>query len=119
MRSCGALLRHDGVRNELLGDLSEDGRRQYEAFGTVHEACQVAVLLAELREAANLAQRQAAKLAGGDRADLYRIESGQVIPSVPTLLRLLDAVGSTLVSGVNSPASEGKASKVRATRRSA
>ncbi len=53
--------------------------------------------LAELRAAANLSQRQAAKRAGVDQADLSRIESGQVTPSLPTLLRLLDAVGGTLI----------------------
>jgi transcriptional regulator with XRE-family HTH domain len=72
-------LRHDDVRNELLSDLSEAGRRQYEAFGAVQEA------------------RQAAKLAGVDQADLSRIESGQVTPSLPTLLRLLEVVGGTLI----------------------
>jgi transcriptional regulator with XRE-family HTH domain len=90
-------LRHDDVRNELLSDLSDAGRRQYEAFGAVHEARHVTVRLAELREAANLSQRQAAKLAGVDQADLSRIESGQVTPSLPTLLRLLEVVGGTLI----------------------
>jgi DNA-binding XRE family transcriptional regulator len=90
-------LRHDDVRNELLSDLSEAGRRQYEAFGAVQEARHVTVRLAELREAAKLSQRQAAKLAGVDQADLSRIESGQVTPSLPTLLRLLEVVGGTLI----------------------
>jgi transcriptional regulator with XRE-family HTH domain len=90
-------VRHDDLRDELLSDLSEDGRRQYEAFGAVHEARQVTARLAGLREAANLSQRQAAKRAGVDQADLSRIESGQVTPSLPTLLRLLDAVGGTLI----------------------
>jgi len=90
-------LRHDDVRDELLSGLSEAGHRQYEAFGAVHEAREVAACLAELRAAANLSQRQAAKLAGVDQADLSRIESGQVTPSLPTLLRLLNAVGGTLI----------------------
>jgi transcriptional regulator with XRE-family HTH domain len=90
-------LRHDDVRNELLGGLSEAGRRQYEVFGAVQEARHVTARLAELREAANLSQRQAAKRAGVDQADLSRIESGQVTPSLPTLLRLLEAVGGTLI----------------------
>ena len=90
-------VRHDDIRSELLGDLSEDGRRQYEAFRAVHEARQMIARLVELREAANLSQRQAAKRAGVDQADLSRIESGQVTPSLPTLLRLLDVVGATLI----------------------
>jgi DNA-binding XRE family transcriptional regulator len=115
-------IRHGDIRNQLLGDLSEDGRRQYEAFGAVHEARQLTVGLAELREAANLSQRQAAKLAGIDQADLSRIESGQVTPSLPTLLRLLDAVGGTLIVArqrATSPLSEGRASEVKPRRRSA
>lgn len=101
-------LRHADVRNELLTGLSQEGRRQYEAFGAVHEARQVTSRLAELREAANLSQRQAAKRAGMDQADLSRIESGQVTPSLPTLLKLLDAVGGTLiVARKRSSSSEG------------
>lgn len=104
-------VRHDDIRNELLGDLSEDGRRQYEAFRAVHEARQMTARLVELREAANLSQRQAAKRAGVDQADLSRIESGQVTPSLPTLLRLLDTVGATLIvarrRSTSSRASEG------------
>lgn len=101
-------VRHDDIRNELVSELSEDSRRQYEAFGAVHEARQVTARLAELREAANLSQRQAAKRAGVDQADLSRIESGQVTPSLPTLLRLLDVVGATLIVARrrSAPASE-------------
>ena len=104
-------VRHDDIRDELLGDLSEDGGRQYEAFRAVHEARQVTSRLAELREAASLSQRQTAKRAGVDQADLSRIESGQVTPSLPTLLRLLDVVGATLIVARRrsvSPTSEGR-----------
>lgn len=121
-RSAVPTVRHDDIRNELFGDLSENGRHQYEAFGAVHEAHQVTARLAELRQAANLSQRQAAKRAGVDQADLSRIESGQVTPSLPTLLRLLEAVGGTLIvarQSAASPASEEKRSEVKATRRSA
>jgi hypothetical protein len=51
-------LRHDDVRNELLSDLSDVGRRQYEAFWAVQEARHVTVRLAELREEANLSKRR-------------------------------------------------------------
>jgi len=97
-------VRHDHVRDELLSGLSQRGHRQYEALGAVHEARHVAICLAELRATANLSQRQAAKRAGIDQADLSRIESGQVTPSLPTLLRLLDALGGILV--VARPSSE-------------
>jgi transcriptional regulator with XRE-family HTH domain len=90
-------LRHDDVRDELLGGLSDAGRRQFEGFAVVYEARQVASQLGELRTAVGLSQREVAKRAGVDQADLSRIESAQVIPSLPTLLRLLDVVGGTLV----------------------
>jgi transcriptional regulator with XRE-family HTH domain len=90
-------LRHDDVRDELLGGLSDAGRRQFEGFAMVYEARQVASQLGELRTAVGLSQREVAKRAGVDQADLSRIESAQVIPSLPTLLRLLDVVGGTLV----------------------
>ncbi|MHB8247084.1 MAG: helix-turn-helix transcriptional regulator [Acidimicrobiales bacterium] len=90
-------IRHDDVREELLSELSATGRHQYEALGAVHEARQLTAQLAELRVAANLSQRQAAQRAGVDQADLSRIESGQITPSLPTLLRVLDVVGGTLV----------------------
>ena len=90
-------LRHEDVRDELLGGLSDEGRRQFEEFVAVYEARQVASHLAELRTAAGLSQREVAKRAGVDQADLSRIESAQITPSLPTLLRLLDVVGGTLV----------------------
>ncbi|HVA10281.1 MAG TPA: helix-turn-helix transcriptional regulator [Acidimicrobiales bacterium] len=109
-------LRHDDVRNELLTGLSDAGRHQYDAFGAVHEARQVTARLAELREAANLSQRQAAKRAGVDQADLSRIESGQITPSLPTLLRLLDAVGGTLIVARRRSASALSAQSARISR---
>jgi transcriptional regulator with XRE-family HTH domain len=90
-------LRHEDVREQLLGGLSDEGRRQFEEFAAVYEARQVASHLAELRTAAGLSQREVAKRAGVDQADLSRIESAQITPSLPTLLRLLDVVGGTLV----------------------
>lgn len=90
-------LRHEDIRDELIAGLSDAGRRQYEGFAAIYEARQIASGLAELRTTAHLSQREMAKRAGVDQADLSRIESGQITPSLPTLLRLLDAVGGTLV----------------------
>jgi transcriptional regulator with XRE-family HTH domain len=90
-------LRHDDVRAELLAGLSSAGRQQLEAFASVYEARQVAAGLAELRAQAQLSQRETAKRAGIDQADLSRIESGRIVPSLPTLLRLIDAVGGSLL----------------------
>lgn len=90
-------LRHEDVRDELLAGLSDAGRRQFDGFAAVYEARQVASHLAEMRVAAGLSQREVAKRAGVDQADLSRIEAAQVTPSLPTLLRLLDVVGGRLV----------------------
>jgi transcriptional regulator with XRE-family HTH domain len=104
-------LRHEDVRDELFGGLSDAGVRHYEAFAAIYEARQIASGLAELRTAAGLSQREAAKRAGVDQADLSRIESGQIIPSLPTLLRLLDVAGSTLVLARNPAPREPAAKK--------
>jgi transcriptional regulator with XRE-family HTH domain len=90
-------LRHDHVRDELFDGLSEAGRRQYEGFAAVYEVRHLASRLAELRTVAQLSQREVARRSGINQADLSRIESAQITPSLPTLLRLLDAVGGTLV----------------------
>jgi transcriptional regulator with XRE-family HTH domain len=90
-------LRHEDVRDELFAGLSDAGRRQFDAFAAVYEARQVASRLAELRTTARLSQREAARRAGIDQGDLSRIESAQITPSLPTLLRLLDVVGGSLV----------------------
>ena len=90
-------LRHQDIRGELFEELGEDGRCQYERFASIHEARQVGTGLAELRTLAQLSQRETAKRAGVDQADLSRIESGTIIPSLPTLLRLLSVVEGTLV----------------------
>ena len=90
-------LRHQDVRDDLFEDLGADGRRQYEAFAAIHEARQIGTGLAEFRVQARLSQRETARRSGVDQADLSRIESGAISPSLPTLLRLVDVLGGTLV----------------------
>lgn len=94
----------------MFAGLSDAGRRHYEAFAAVYEARQVASGLAELPTTAHLTQREVAKRAGVDQADVSRIESAQITPSLPTLLRLLDAVGGALVLPVRPclPAGRGR-----------
>jgi transcriptional regulator with XRE-family HTH domain len=110
-------LRHEDIRDELIAGLSAAGRRQYEGFAAIYEARQIASGLAELRTTAHLSQREAAKRAGVDQADLSRIESGQITPSLPTLLRLLDVVGGSLVLARN-PAPRRQAARTTPTRAS-
>ena len=55
--------------------------------------CFAGDLLKRSRAQAGLSQRQLAVLAGVSNAEVARIESHRVQPSIPTLGRLLDAVG--------------------------
>ena len=90
-------LRHDEVREELLAGLSAPGDGSWKPSPRSTRPRQVAARLAGLRAQAQLSQRETAKRAGIDQADLSRIESGRILPSLPTLLRLLDAVGGSLL----------------------
>lgn len=45
------------------------------------------------RKARNLRQSDLAELSGVAQADISRIERGQIAPTVPTLLKLADALG--------------------------
>jgi transcriptional regulator with XRE-family HTH domain len=84
-------------RDELFAGLSDAGGIQFDALAAVHEARQVASRLAELRTTARLSQREVARRARVDQGDLSRIESAQITPSLPTLIRLLNVVGGSLV----------------------
>jgi len=59
-------------------------------------SCSPADLLVQGRTAAGLTQREAALKAGTSQSALARYESGAVIPTLPTLERLLLAVGRRL-----------------------
>ena len=59
-------------------------------------------LLRSLREQKGLTQRELAKLAETHQADISRIESGSVSPTVSTLERLLRVMGEDLLLTVAS-----------------
>ncbi|WP_235735085.1 helix-turn-helix domain-containing protein [Nocardioides alcanivorans] len=48
------------------------------------------------RKARNLRQSDLAELSGVAQADISRIERGQIAPTVPTLLKLADALGAQI-----------------------
>lgn len=89
---------------ERRADQSAEGReaervfRAAYAFGhAIHSA----------RKARSLRQSDLAELSGIAQADISRIERGQIAPTVPTLLRLADALGAQIQFVL--PAGEGDA----------
>ncbi|MFJ5635081.1 helix-turn-helix domain-containing protein [Streptomyces goshikiensis] len=50
----------------------------------------------ELRQAANMSQRELATRAGMKQAHVSRLESAKTVPTLPVLLRVAAALGMTL-----------------------
>ena len=64
----------------------------------------VATLIVRCRRQAGLSQRQLAELAGTSAAAICLYESGQRVPRVDTLTRLVAATGATLSMRATAPA---------------
>lgn len=73
------------------GLLGADARRASEVFSTAYA---VGVALYDARISRGLTQRQLAATTGIDQADISRIERGAITPTLPTLLRLVEALGA-------------------------
>lgn len=54
------------------------------------------MLLRELRERAHLSQEQLAQRAGVTGSTIYKLETGRVQPSYPTLKRLSEVLGVSI-----------------------
>ena len=54
-------------------------------------------LLLSARNSANITQKQLAEQTGLSQANISRFENGQVLPSLPTLKKISDALGKKLV----------------------
>lgn len=63
----------------------------------------VATLIARCRRRAALSQRQLAERAGTSAAAICLYESGQRVPRVDTLTRIIAATGATLALGATAP----------------
>ena len=63
----------------------------------------VGYVVLTLREVGGLSQRRLARAAGTSQGAISRVESGNHVPSLPSLFRLADAVGYRLVLGFAAP----------------
>lgn len=89
---------------ERRADQSAEGR---EAERVLRAAYAFGHVIYSARKARNLRQSDLAELSGVAQADISRIERGQIAPTVPTLLKLADALGAQIQLVL--PPSEGDA----------
>jgi transcriptional regulator with XRE-family HTH domain len=78
---------------EQREQMGTEGQTALRVFSTAHK---IGMTLLEAREKAHMTQVEVAAASGVAQSDVSRIENGQILPTVPTLLKLLDAVGVTL-----------------------
>jgi len=76
-----------------------------EAIG-YRDSYTVAGLLLQARLRAGLTQNAVSERCGVDQADISRYERGLLMPSLPTVLRLLDALGARLAVEFDAGASD-------------
>lgn len=74
-------------------DQNAEGREAERVFRAAYAFGQV---IYSARKARNLRQSDLAELSGIAQADISRIERGQIAPTVPTLLKLADALGAQI-----------------------
>jgi ribosome-binding protein aMBF1 (putative translation factor) len=103
------------LRRELLD--SGDAKRGYEQARLAYE---LSVQVREAREAKGLSQSQLAERMGTQQSVIARLEAGGITPTLPTLKRIADALGTKLTVGFEEPRTrrEAKTSKT-ATKRTA
>lgn len=78
---------------ERRADQSVEGREAERDFRAAYAFGHV---IYSARKARNLRQSDLAELSGVAQADISRIERGQIAPTVPTLLKLADALGAQI-----------------------
>lgn len=78
---------------ERRADESAEGREAERVFRAAYAFGHV---ICSARKARNLRQSDLAALSGIAQADISRIERGMIAPTVPTLLRLADALGAQI-----------------------
>lgn len=78
---------------ERRADQSAEGREAERVFRAAYAFGRV---IYSARKARNLRQSDLAKLSGVAQADISRIERGMIAPTVPTLIKLADALGAQI-----------------------
>ena len=84
--------------------INEQIKRDPKFFKDLEDAkvqVRVAVMIARLREERGLSQRDLAKIVGIKQPQIARLEKGDHLPSLETLLRLADALSARVVIGPN------------------
>jgi HTH-type transcriptional regulator / antitoxin HipB len=92
------------LRKELA---SEDGFD--EAYEQARLAYELSVQVRKTREAKGLSQSQLAERMGTQQSVIARLEGGGITPTLPTLKRVADALGTKLTVGFEEPARRRKA----------
>jgi ribosome-binding protein aMBF1 (putative translation factor) len=86
------------LRREFAGEEGFD-----EAYERARLAYQLSVQVREAREAKGLSQSQLAERMGTQQSVIARLEGGGITPTLPTLKRIADALGTKLTVGFEEP----------------
>lgn len=86
------------LRKELME--SDDAKRGYERARFAYE---LSVQVRVAREAKGLSQSQLAKRMGTQQSVIARLEGGGITPTLPTLKRIADALGTKLTVNFEEP----------------
>jgi HTH-type transcriptional regulator / antitoxin HipB len=87
---------------ELRKEISDndEAKRGYEQARLAYE---LSVQVREAREAKGLSQSQLAERMGTQQSVIARLEGGGITPTLPTLKRIADALGTKLTVGFEEP----------------
>lgn len=97
---------------ERRADQGPEGREAERVFRAAYAFGRV---IYSARKARNLRQADLAELSGVAQADISRIERGMIAPTVPTLIKLADALGAQIqfvLPADDNPADAGHAHEV-------
>lgn len=83
----------DEYMRERRAAMGPEGREAERIFRAAYAFGQV---IYSARKARNLRQSDLAELSGIAQADISRIERGMIAPTVPTLIKLADALGAQI-----------------------
>ncbi|MGI8706927.1 MAG: helix-turn-helix domain-containing protein [Actinomycetota bacterium] len=86
------------LRKKVLD--SDDAKRGYEEARLAYD---LSVQVREAREAKGLSQSQLAERMGTQQSVIARLEGGGITPTLPTLKRIADALGTKLTVGFEEP----------------
>lgn len=97
------------LRKEFASEEGFDG-----AYEQARLAYELSVQVRKVREAKGLSQSQLAERMGTQQSVIARLEGGGITPTLPTLKRVADALGTKLTVGFEKPATRKTKSSVKA-----